>query len=62
MRKLLPLIIIAIIVLVFASCSIQYKQRCIDIPGQGCRPINAGNVGGTTIGHINEDTVEKDNR
>jgi hypothetical protein len=29
-------------------------SKCISIPGKGCIPIAAGNVGGTTLGHENE--------
>lgn len=25
--------------------------KCINIPGEGCKKISAGNVGGTTLGH-----------
>lgn len=36
--------------------------NCINVPGEGCKKISAGNVGGTTLGHHeNESTVEKNN-
>ncbi len=28
--------------------------KCINIPGEGCKKISAGNVGGTTLGHSDE--------
>jgi len=30
-------------------------QKCINIPGEGCKKISAGNVGGTTLGHSDDD-------
>lgn len=30
-------------------------QKCINIPGEGCKKISAGNVGGTTLGHHEDD-------
>jgi len=34
--------------------------NCINIPGEGCKKISAGNVGGTTLGHhIDEDLPSK---
>lgn len=29
--------------------------KCINIPGEGCKKISAGNVGGTTLGHSDDD-------
>ena len=56
MRKTL-LVLISIL----AGCATQPKpvyapppQSCINIPGEGCKKISAGNVGGTTLGHIDE--------
>lgn len=60
MRKLL----LSIFSIAIAGCAVQPKptaipmpppERCITIPGKGCLPITAGNVGGTTLGHENED-------
>lgn len=34
--------------------------KCINIPGEGCKKISAGNVGGTTLGNHDEITVEED--
>ena len=63
MRKLL----ISIFSIAIAGCAVQPKptaipmpppppsaSKCISIPGKGCIPIAAGNVGGTTLGHENE--------
>lgn len=60
---------IAIIVAAFiAGCSSQPKpvfsppppiDKCINIPGEKCKKISAGNVGGTTLGN-HDDTMEKD--
>lgn len=47
MRKLLLLI-----PLIIAGCVAQ--PTCIKIPGEECKKINAGNVGGTTLGYSNE--------
>ena len=46
-----------------AGCAVQPKPtsippppKCIQMPGEGCKKISAGNVGGTTLGHhANED-------
>lgn len=59
----------AIFLLFLAGCAAQPKstvlppsesnnQRCITIPGQGCKKVSAGNVGGTTLGNTNEDIEE----
>ena len=37
-------------------------SKCISIPGKGCQPITAGNVGGTTLGNHDENTVEENSR
>ena len=59
MRKVL-LLIVAVIVTIIASCTApQYEKKCIRVPGKGCVDINAGNVGGTTLGNQNEDPVEE---
>ncbi len=45
---------------VLAGCATQTKPvyapppNCINIPGEGCKKISAGNVGGTTLGHSDE--------
>lgn len=54
----------AISVLFIAGCTAQPKPtvmpppKCIIIPGEGCKKISAGNVGGTTLGNTNEDIEE----
>ena len=30
---------------------------CINIPGEGCKQFNAGNKGGTTLGHHNNEDI-----
>lgn len=37
-------------------------QKCINIPGEGCKKISAGNVGGTTLGNHDESILEESNR
>ena len=39
--------------------SVPAPEKCISIPGKGCQPITAGNVGGTTLGNHDENTVEE---
>lgn len=59
MRRLLLLSIITII----AGCASQPRPvfspppppKCINIPNEGCKKISAGNVGGTTLGHHNDE-------
>lgn len=44
---------------ILSGCASQIKPvfapppppNCINIPGEGCKKISAGNVGGTTLGH-----------
>ena len=31
--------------------------NCINIPGEGCKKISAGNVGGTTLGHHEDEDI-----
>lgn len=38
------------------------ERKCISIPGKGCQPITAGNVGGTTLGNHDEDSMEENSR
>lgn len=38
------------------------EKKCIVIPGKGCQQINAGNVGGTTLGNHNENILEENSR
>ena len=62
MRKTL-ILLVAVIVAIIASCtSTNYEKGCIRIPGKGCQPITAGNVGGTTLGNQNENPVEENSR
>lgn len=62
MRKILFLLV-AVIIAIIASCtSSNYEKGCIHVPGKGCQPITAGNVGGTTLGNQNENPVEEDSR
>ena len=35
------------------------EKKCIVIPGQGCKQINAGNVGGTTLGNHDDYILEE---
>lgn len=55
MRKILLLLPIII-----TGCATQLPPmpapapKCINVPGEGCQKISAGNVGGTTIGHSDE--------
>lgn len=64
MRKLL----LVSIPLIIAGCAtrqipmpapLPMPEKCINIPGHGCKPITAGNVGGTTLGNHDENTVEE---
>lgn len=36
--------------------------KCINIPGESCKRISAGNVGGTTLGNHDESILEENNR
>ena len=64
MRKIL------ILASCISGCAIQPKsvplpppnEKCITIPGQGCRKISAGDVGGTTLGNRDETVLEEINR
>jgi hypothetical protein len=31
--------------------------NCINVPGEGCKQFNAGNKGGTTLGHHNDEDL-----
>lgn len=60
MRKIFALPLISII----AGCATGLKPvyappppSCINIPGEGCKKISAGNVGGTTLGHNNDEDI-----
>lgn len=33
------------------------ERKCINVPGEGCKKISAGNVGGTTLGYTNDDDL-----
>lgn len=48
-------ILLAVLVTIIAGCSAQPK--CVYIPNEGCKTINAGNVGGTTLGHHNDEDL-----
>lgn len=60
MRKLL----ITSIAIVITGCATQpipmpapMPEKCIRIPGKGCQPVTAGNVGGTTLGHSDDEDL-----
>lgn len=60
MRKLLILVLPSIIVGCAtaprptpAPVMLPPPEKCITVPGEGCKKISAGNVGGTTLGHHN---------
>lgn len=52
MRKL-----IVLVVTIIAGCATQPTPHCINVPGEGCKKISAGNVGGTTIGHNSDEDI-----
>lgn len=64
-------LILSIVTVIIAGCAAQPKPvtipmpppegRCIKIPGKGCQSITAGNVGGTTLGHQDENIEENSN-
>lgn len=60
MRNLL----LTTITLTIAGCATGPKPvsappppNCINIPGEGCKKFSAGNVGGTTLGHHDDEDL-----